>query len=107
VDGKDSRPDATTGTDEAVSSPGNVDNEPISVSSVAEHSTQCRNVDGKVGGLDENIRPNASHQFFLTDQLTRPFKQHNQDLQSTTSERHRLATFEQKKLRRQQSKRSK
>jgi hypothetical protein len=49
--------------DEAISSPGNVDNEPISVSSVAEHSTQCRNMDGKVRGLDENIRPNPSHQF--------------------------------------------
>ena len=68
--------------------------------SVAEHSTQCGNMDGKVGGLDENIRPNASHQFLLTDQLTRAFKQHNQYLQSTTSERHRLVGFQQKKLRR-------
>ena len=75
------REDGTsTDTDEAVSAPGNVDNEPISASSVAEHSTQSGNVDGKVGGLDEDIRPNASHQFLLTDQLTRAFKQHNQDL---------------------------
>ena len=91
--------------DEAISSPGNVDNEPISVSSVAEHSTQCRNMNGKVRRLDENIRPNPSHQFLLTHQLTRAFKQHNQDLQSPTSEGHRIVAFQQKKLCRQQAKR--
>jgi hypothetical protein len=80
--------------DEAVSSAGNVDNEPISVLSVAEHSTQSGDMDGKVRGLDENLRPNASHQFLLTDQLARAFKQDNQDLQRTTSNRHQLAGFQ-------------
>src|SRR6516165_2833652 len=91
--------------DEAVSSARYVDNEPISVSPVPEHSTQSRNMDGNVRGLDENIRPDPGHQFLLTDQLTWAFKQHNQDLESTTSEGHRIVAFQQKKLRRQQAKR--
>jgi hypothetical protein len=42
----------------------------------------------------------------LTHQLTRAFKQHNQDLQSPTSEGHRIVAFQQKKLRGQQAKRA-
>jgi hypothetical protein len=62
-------------------------------------------MNGKVRGLDENTRLNPSHQFLLTHQLTRAFKQHNQDLQSPTSEGHRIVAFQQKKLCRQQAKR--
>ena len=66
------------------------------ISSVAQRATQCGNVDGKIGRLDENIRPNASHQFLLADQLTWVFKQNNQDFQSTTSEGHWLVAVQQK-----------
>jgi hypothetical protein len=58
----------------------------------------------EVGGLDENIGPNASHQILPADQLSVVFKQRNQDLQSATSERHRLIAFQQQKLRRKQTK---
>src|SRR5215475_165546 len=58
----------------------------------------------EVGGLDENIGPNASHQILLADQLSVAFKQGNQNCQSTTSERHGLVAFKQKGLRLKQAK---
>src|SRR3954452_2837583 len=60
----------------------------------------------EVGGLDENVRPNASHQILLADQLSVAFKQSNQNFQSATSERHGLLAFQQKELRSKQAKRS-
>src|SRR5262245_3252647 len=60
----------------------------------------------EVGGLNENIGPNASHQILLADQLSVAFQQSNQDFQSATSERHRLVAFQQKELRSKQAKRS-
>src|SRR5437879_3696352 len=60
----------------------------------------------EVGWLNENIRPNASHQILLGDQLSVAFKQSNQDFQSATSERHGLVAFQQKELRSKQAKRS-
>ena len=60
----------------------------------------------EVGGLNENIGPNASHQVLLADQLSVAFKQSNQDFQSATSERHGLVAFQQKELRSKQAKRS-
>src|SRR5215468_1742322 len=92
--------------DEAVAAPGNIDNEPISVLPVAQHATQCRDMDCQIGRLDKNIGPHASHQFLLTDQLTWTFQQDNQDFQSTTSERHRPLVFQQQELCRKQPKRS-
>jgi hypothetical protein len=50
-------------------------------------------MDCKIGRPDKNIRPNATHQFLLTDQLTGAFEQNNQYFQSTTSERHPLVAF--------------
>jgi hypothetical protein len=41
----------------------------------------------EVGGLNENIGPNAGHQILIADQLSVAFKQSNQDFQSATSER--------------------
>ena len=60
----------------------------------------------EVGGLNENIGPNSSHQVLLADQLSVAFKQSNQDFQSATSERHGLVAFQQKELRSKQAKRS-
>src|SRR5262245_16343472 len=60
----------------------------------------------EVGGLDENIGPNASHQILLADHLSVALKQSNQDFQSATSERHGLVAFQQKELRSEQAKRS-
>jgi hypothetical protein len=60
----------------------------------------------EVGGLDEDIGPNPRHQVLLADQLTAAFKQGNQKLQGATSDGHGLVTFQQKKLRRKQMKRS-
>jgi len=51
-------------------------------------------MDRKIGGLDKNIRPNASHQFFLADQLAWAIKQNNQDFQGATSEGHWLVAFQ-------------
>jgi hypothetical protein len=92
--------------DEAVAAPGNIDNEPIPVSPVAQRATQGGHMDCKVGRLDKYVGPNPSHQFLPADQLTRTFKQNNQDFQSTTSEGDRLFVFQDKKLRREQAKRS-
>jgi hypothetical protein len=63
-------------------------------------------VDREVGGVDKKIRPNASHQVLLADKLAAAFKQGNQDLQGTTSDRHGLVAFPQKELRRKQAERS-
>jgi hypothetical protein len=60
----------------------------------------------EVGGLNENIGPNASHQILLADQLSVAFKQSNQDFESATSERHGLVALQQKELRSKQAKRS-
>jgi hypothetical protein len=60
--------------DEAVASPGNIDDEPIPVTSVAQRATQCRDKDSKIGRLDKNIRPDATHQLLLADHLTWSFK---------------------------------
>jgi hypothetical protein len=64
-------------------------------------------MDGEIGRLDKNTRPNASHQLLLTDKLTWALKQDNQDFQSPTPEGHGLVAFQQKKLCREQAKRSK
>src|SRR6266550_1679974 len=60
----------------------------------------------EVGGFNENIGPNASHQVLLADQLSVAFKQSDQDFQSAASERHGLVAFQQKELRSKQAKRS-
>src|SRR5215470_11034939 len=60
----------------------------------------------EIGGLDKNTWPDASHQFLFADQLTRAFKQNNQDLESATSEQYWLVAFQQKKLCRNESKQS-
>src|SRR5262245_19426370 len=91
---------------ETVTSPRDVDDEAIPLSSVAQRAAQRKNMDSQVGGLDKNTGPDASHQFLLADQAPWPFKQNNQDFQSTTSERNCLVAFEQKKLCRQKAKRS-
>jgi hypothetical protein len=61
-------------------------------------------MDRKIDGLDTYVRPNPSHQFLLADQLTWTFKQHRKDFQSTPSEGHRLVSFQQKKLCREEAK---
>jgi len=63
-------------------------------------------VDRKTAGLDKYVRPNPSHQFLLADQLTWAFEQHGEDFQSAPSEGHWLVPFQQKKLSREQAKRS-
>src|SRR5262249_9218827 len=63
-------------------------------------------MDGQIGRLHKNTGPDASHQVLLADQRPWALKQGNQDFQSTTSERHRLVAFEQKKLRGHKAKRS-
>src|SRR5262249_16759916 len=90
--------------DEAVASSGNIDDEPVAVFSVAQHAAQCRNMDRKVGRLDESIRPDVCHQFLLADQLACAVKQDNQDFQSAAPKGQRLFAFEQKKLCREQAK---
>lgn len=63
-------------------------------------------MDGEIGRLDEKIRPDASHQVLLGDQLTRPFKQNNQNFESATAKRDRLAAVQQEKLGGAQAERS-
>jgi hypothetical protein len=63
-------------------------------------------LDGKIGRLDKDIRPNPGHQLLLTDQLTWAFEQNDQDFQSTTSEGRWPVAFQQNKLCREQAKRS-
>jgi hypothetical protein len=63
-------------------------------------------MDRKVSRLDKYVGPNPSHQFLLADQLTWTFKQHREELQSTTSKGHGLVPLQQKKLCREQAKRS-
>src|SRR5215510_9169858 len=76
------------------------------VPTVTQRATQRRHMDREVGRLDKDIRPNPSHQVLFADQLTSPFEQGNQYLQSATSEGYRLVALQQKKLRRKQAKRS-
>ena len=89
--------------DEAVAAPDDIYNEPVAI---AQRAPQRGHVDRKVGRLDKYVGPNPSHQFLLADQLTWTFKQHREDFQSTTSKGHRLVPFHQKKLGREQAKRS-
>lgn len=92
--------------DEAVAASGDVDDEAIPILTVTQRAAQRRHMNSEVGGLNENVGPNASHQVLLADQLSVAFKQSNQDVQSATSERHRLVAFQQKQLRSEQAKRS-
>src|SRR5215471_10412747 len=92
--------------DEAVATSTDVNDEPTSVPTVAQRASQRRHVDREIGGVDEKLGPNASSQVLPADKLASPFKQSNQDLQGTASERHGLLALQQKKLRRQQTKRS-
>jgi hypothetical protein len=88
---------------EPIAAPWHIDNEPISITSVAQRATQCRDMDGEVCRVDEYVRPNPTHQLFLADQFTGSFKQNNQDFQSATSEGYWLVAFQQKKLFRKQA----
>src|SRR5262245_54146404 len=92
--------------DEAVATPRDVDDELISVLPITQRATQGRHMNREICRLDKGIRPNPSHQVFLTDQLAAAFKQRNQDLQSTASKGNLLVAIQQEKLRRKQSKRS-
>src|SRR6516165_11757030 len=94
------------GRDEAVAAPGDVYDEPVAVAPIAQRATQGGHMDRKVRRLNKFVGPNPSHQFLLADQLTCTFKQHCEDFQSTTSKGHRLIPFQQKKLCREQAKRS-
>jgi hypothetical protein len=92
--------------DEAVTAPGDVDDESMPVLAITQRTTQRGHVNGEVCGLNENIGPNASHQVLLTDQLSVVFKQSDQELQSPAPERYGLVALEKKELRRKQAKRS-
>src|ERR1700730_4749953 len=83
---------------ELVAPAGDINYEPISVSSVTQRATQCRNMDGQILRPNRDIGPNARHQILLADQLTRTLAQNNQDFQRATSERYWLVAFQQKKL---------
>src|SRR5215467_3778301 len=89
-----------------IAAPGDIDDEPIPVASVAQRAAQCRNMDREVGRLDEYVRPNASHQLLPGDQFARSFEQDNKYLQGATPERHRFVAFQEKKLRPKQAERS-
>jgi len=90
---------------ELVSSARNINDEPISVLSVAQRAAQSRNMDGQICRTDKDIWPNAVGQFLLADKLTCALNQSNQDFQCTTSQRHWLVAFQQQKLCRKQAKR--
>ena len=81
--------------DEKVAASGNIDNESIPVSSVAQRAAQCGNMDSEIGWLDKDIGPNASQQFLLSDQLAGTFQQSNEDFQSTASQLHWLIALQQ------------
>jgi hypothetical protein len=46
--------------DEAIAAPRDIDNEPAPIASVTQRTAQCRNMDGEVGRLDKQVRPNPS-----------------------------------------------
>src|SRR5262249_61068379 len=92
--------------DEAVAAPGDVYDEPVAIAPISQRATQGGHMDRKVGRRDKYVGPNPSHQFLLADQLTWTFKQDREDFQSTTSKGHWLVPFQQKKLCREQAKRS-
>jgi hypothetical protein len=60
-------------------------------------------MDSKVGCLNECVRPNAGHQFFLADKFAVSLDQDNKKFQSPTAEAKRLTASQQKTLCRQQS----
>src|SRR6266700_1822631 len=62
-----------------------MDNEPVPIASVTQRAAQCRNMDGEVGRLDKQVRPNPSHQLLPSDQLARPFKQDNEYMHGATA----------------------
>jgi hypothetical protein len=45
----------------AIAAPRDIDNEPISITSVTQRAAQCRNMDSKVCRLHKCVRPNPSH----------------------------------------------
>ena len=92
--------------DKTVSSSRYVDDEAISVLSVAQCTSQCADVDREVVRFDEDVRPNARHQLLLTDHFAGTLQQCDQNFQSAASDIHRLVAFQQKKLRGQQPKRA-
>jgi hypothetical protein len=92
--------------DEAVAAPGDIYDEPVAIAPITQRAPQRGHVDRKVRRLDKYVGPNPSHQFVLADQLAWTFKQHREDFQSTTSKGHWLVPFQQKKVCREQAKRS-
>jgi len=79
---------------EAIAAAGDIYDEPVAVTPIAQRAPQRGHVDRKVGRFDKYARPNPTHQFFFADQFTWPFKQHNQDFESATPEADRIVTFE-------------
>src|SRR3954447_13327707 len=63
--------------DETVSASRDVDDETVPILTVSQRATQRRHMNRQVGGLNENVGPNASHQILLTDQLAVAFEQSN------------------------------
>jgi hypothetical protein len=51
--------------DEAVAAPGDVYNEPVAISPIAQRATQGGHMDRKVGRLHKYVGPNPIHQFLL------------------------------------------
>src|SRR4051812_29975111 len=63
--------------DKTVAASRDVDDETVPILTVSQGATQRRHMNRQVGGLNENVGPNASHQILLTDQLSVPFEQGN------------------------------
>src|SRR6516162_3602022 len=51
--------------DELIPPPRNIDDEAIAITAITQGTTQGRNMDSKVGGFDECIRPHAGHEVVL------------------------------------------
>src|ERR1700687_5275135 len=87
---------------EAVATPRNVDDVAVSFTPIAERAAQCRDVNRKVGGANERVRPDPCDELLFADQLSRAFEQRDEDIESATAEMDRLLCLHEQPLPRQQ-----
>src|ERR1700721_3095299 len=72
--------------DESITSPRDIDQVPMSFSSIAQNPSQCSNMNCEIGRLDVNVRPHPGHKFLFADQLARTFDQCEEDVERPTTD---------------------
>jgi hypothetical protein len=83
--------DAIDRCDETITPTGNVGYIPGAIRDIAQNLAQTGDVDAEVALLHREIRPGALHQVAVADDVSRTLDESDEDVESASAHRDRLA----------------